>query len=96
MLYIPSVSDVFEAISAIPIGKTMTIVELRNHLARNFGADVACPAKTIGYWKWLAYAAEEEGYASLPWWRVLKDGQPSRHMPGGIETQQSRLDVEKK
>jgi len=30
----------------------------------------------------------------MPWWRVLKDGKPSRHMPGGIAEQLVRLKAE--
>lgn len=95
-LYIPSVSDVFQAISSIPNGETRTIDQLRDHLAKKGNADVACPAKTIKYWKWLAFAAAEEGYTPVPWWRVLKDGKPSRHMPGGIERQNDLIESEKR
>ena len=94
-LYIPSVQDLFDAISSIPKGETRTIVELRSELARKGGADVACPAVTIKYWKWLAAASAEEGYAPLPWWRVMKDGKVSRHMPGGIEAHQKLVQSEK-
>jgi alkylated DNA nucleotide flippase Atl1 len=30
----------------------------------------------------------------IPWWRVLKDGKPSKHMPGGIENQKLMLKSE--
>jgi 6-O-methylguanine DNA methyltransferase, DNA binding domain len=97
-LFIPSPENVANAIRAIPKGKTRTIVELRNDLAAFGSADTACPAKTIKYWKWLAIVSESEASAkanlSIPWWRVLKDGKPSRHMPGGVEEQVSRLNAE--
>ncbi|MBS1728081.1 MAG: MGMT family protein [Armatimonadetes bacterium] len=93
-LYIPSVADVREAINAIPAGKTKTIVELRKILAIKGNADTACPAKVNGYWKWMAFAAEEEGGEPLPWWRVLKDGKVSRHMPGGVDAHRARLKAE--
>lgn len=97
-LFIPSPEDVANAIRAIPKGKTKTIVELRKDLAVFASADTACPAKTIKYWKWLAIASEsqanEKSSLSVPWWRVLKDGKPSRHMPGGVEEQLSRLKAE--
>jgi hypothetical protein len=97
-LFIPSAEDVANAIRAIPEGKTKTIVELRNDLAAFGNADTACPAKTIKYWKWLAIVSESEVSKklnlSIPWWRVLKDGKPSRHMPGGVEEQVSRLKTE--
>ncbi len=93
-LYIPSVEDVREVICAIPFGETKTIVELRRILAAKGNADTACPAKTIGYWKWLAFAAEHEGGEPLPWWRVLKDGKLSRLLPGGIEVHRKKLQSE--
>jgi alkylated DNA nucleotide flippase Atl1 len=30
----------------------------------------------------------------VPWWRVLKDGKPSPHMPGGVEHRMARLRIE--
>jgi hypothetical protein len=90
-LFIPSPVEVANAIAAIPRGETRTIVELRRELAKFGQAETACPAKTIKYWKWLAYVYDEiqgsETIYAVPWWRVLKDGKPSRHMPGGIERQ---------
>ena len=90
-LYIPGPADVARAINAIPTGQTRTIVALRQALATDGAAETACPAATLKYWKWMAQASEEPGgrtspYA-IPWWRVLKDGKPSRHMPGGVERQ---------
>ena len=94
-LYIPSVADVAEVIKAIPKGETKTIEDLRKDLAKIKNAETACPAKTIKYWKWMANLAEEEKMENsmydIPWWRVLKDGKPSRHMPGGIENHKLML-----
>jgi alkylated DNA nucleotide flippase Atl1 len=84
-LYIPSPADVASVITAIPRGETRTIVELRRQLAAIGHAETACPARTVKYWKWLAHASQEGTGYNLPWWRVLKDGKPSRHMPGGFE-----------
>jgi 6-O-methylguanine DNA methyltransferase, DNA binding domain len=94
-LFIPSPNDVAKAVSAIPAGKTKTILELRVDLAKLGNADTTCPAKTIKYWKWLAQASElDNSPYVIPWWRVLKDGKPSRHMPGGIDHQIARLEAE--
>jgi alkylated DNA nucleotide flippase Atl1 len=93
-LYIPSPLEVAEAIRRIPRGETRTIVELRRELAKLGNAETGCPAATIKYWKWLAQATqeypEETAYA-IPWWRVLRDRKPSRHMPGGLERQTALL-----
>jgi hypothetical protein len=94
-LFIPSPLDVAKVIAAIPKGETRTIIDLRRELAVFGKAETACPAKTIKYWKWLSYAYDEvhekESKYVAPWWRVLKDGKPSRHMPGGIERQTALL-----
>lgn len=97
-LFIPGPKDVANVIVAIPKGETRTIVQLRNELALLGKAETACPAKTIKYWKWLAYASEEikegDSLYSVPWWRVLKDNKLSPYMPGGIEGQAMRLKME--
>ena len=97
-LFIPAPEDAAQAIAAIPKGETRTIVELRRELAMRGNAETACPAKTIKYWKWLAHAADEaqasESKYVVPWWRVLKDGKPSQHMPGGIKRQIALLNDE--
>jgi hypothetical protein len=89
-MYIPSTLDVAGAIASIPKGETRTMSELRLMLAALGKAEIACPATTTRYWKWLAFAhdeAEKDPCFTVPWWRVLKNGQPSRAMPGGVERQ---------
>jgi alkylated DNA nucleotide flippase Atl1 len=94
-MFIPAPEDVAKVIAAIPKGETRTIIELRHELAVLGKAETACPAQTIKYWKWLAHAQaeiqDEKSQYITPWWRVLKDGKPSRHMPGGIENQNALL-----
>jgi hypothetical protein len=95
-LYIPSAQDVAQAIRGIDFGSTQTILGLRRGLALAHGADTACPACTIKYWKWLAWANVDvvaEAWV-VPWWRVLKDGKPSRHLPGGVARQLELLQQE--
>lgn len=96
-MYIPSPLEVADAIRRIPRGETRTVSELRRQLASFGNAEIACPAATIKYWKWLAQVTEEipsAGEYAIPWWRVLKDGKPSRHMPGGLERQIALLQAE--
>lgn len=97
-LYIPSVAEVSKAICDIQKGETRTIKELRETLAKNANAETACPAAILKYWKWMANLPEEvkieNSNYDIPWWRVLKDGKPSRHMPGGIENQKLLLKSE--
>lgn len=97
-LFIPGVEEVAKVIADIPKGETRTIVELRRELAGMGGAETACPAVAVKYWKWLAHA-DAEGLHSdspllVPWWRVLKDGKPGKHLPGGEAGQIARLEAE--
>ena len=93
--YLPSVEEVAAAIKSIPTGQTKTIRELRSGLAKIANTDTACPAKILKYWKWMANLSDESKLENsqydIPWWRVLKDGKPSRHMPGGVEHQKKLL-----
>ena len=97
-IYIPSIDEVANAIKSIPKGETRTIEELRTYLAKVGNADTACPAKTIKYWKWMASLDQQvlnnNSKYSIPWWRVLKNGRPSRHMPGCCDNQISILKTE--
>ncbi|HLO98789.1 MAG TPA: hypothetical protein VK171_09370 [Fimbriimonas sp.] len=90
-MYIPSSAEVLAAISEIGSGSTLTVAQLRKKIASQHGADTACPAVVLKVWKWGAAAVETEGYPEFPWWRVTKDGKPSRHMPGGEEEHRLRL-----
>ena len=90
-MYVPSVADVLAAIREIPIGETRTNHQLRQRLAKIGNADTACPFQTNRYWKWLAFACEEEGGEQLPWWRVLKNGKLHDSFPGGPDHQRKLL-----
>lgn len=96
--YIPSVDEVAKLINSIPKGQTRTIHELRFELAKVHNTDTACPAKVLKYWKWMANLPDELKVAyshyDIPWWRVLKDGKLSRHMPGGLAYQKKLLNSE--
>lgn len=93
--YIPSVAEVAKLISSIPKGQTRTIQELRGELAKMHNTDTACPAKVLKYWKWMANLSDElkltHKQYDIPWWRVLKNGKLSRHMPGGVAQQEKLL-----
>jgi alkylated DNA nucleotide flippase Atl1 len=96
--YLPSLEEVARVIKSIPKGKTKTISELRQIIARKAGTETSCPATLLKYWKWMANLSDESKIKykqyDIPWWRVLKDGKPSRHMPGGIPNQMKILKSE--
>lgn len=96
--YIPSVTEVASLIKSIPKGQTRTIKELRMEMAKLHKTDTACPAKILKYWKWMANLPDglkvTNKQFDIPWWRVLKDGKLSRHMPGGVDYQRKILNSE--
>ena len=97
-MYIPAPAEVAEMIAAIPPGETRTLKDLREELAAQGRAQTVCPASITKYWKWLAWASDEDGEVdptfAVPWWRVLKDGKPSRQLPGGVDRQVALLRAE--
>ncbi len=97
-MVIPSPQDVANAVALIPPGETRTILDLRRQLAADAGAEIACPAATIKHWKWVAWASQEPlapaDIQACPWWRILKDGKLSPHLPGGLDHHRQLLDLE--
>lgn len=93
-LYIPSPQEVIDAISEIRKGTVVTVPQMRKIIAAKHDADTACPAAINKYWKWAAAAVVEEGFTPFPWWRLTKDGKPSRHMPGGETAHRAMLEKE--
>jgi alkylated DNA nucleotide flippase Atl1 len=97
-MYVPSPHDIAEAIRAIPYGQTRTLRDIRRDIAVAHHADITCPSRSTLYWKWLAHASAELGNTpspyAIPWWRLLKDGKLSPHMPGGIANHRTLLQHE--
>ena len=80
-------------------GKLVTVGQLREGLATEFGADSTCPMTMGIFLMIVAQAAEEDSQAGkkriAPYWRVLKaDGSLNPKFPGGAEAQATRLRAE--
>jgi len=96
---ISSPQEIDSMIRGIPTGQTVTINDLRQKLAKKYGADIACPI-TTGIFAWIcANAAEEESATGkkdvTPWWRVLKLGNElNPKYPNYPEQQKSFLESE--
>ena len=100
-MYIPAPAEVAGMIAAISPGETRTLKDLREELQAKGRAQTVCPAAINKYWRWLAWASDEEdggddggSQFAVPWWRVLKDGKPGRKLPGGAERQVALLRAE--
>ena len=91
--------DVDAAVRKVRKGKLATVGSLREHLAREHGADTACPLTTGIFLRIAAEAAEEDRRAGkkriTPYWRVVKnDGSLNPKYPGGVTGQTRRLRAE--
>jgi alkylated DNA nucleotide flippase Atl1 len=98
-MVIPAPREVDAIMKSVPRGKLITIKEIRERLAKQHKATVACPL-TCGIFAWIAAHAAEEAAAEgakhvTPYWRTLKTGgELNPKYPGGIATQQQRLEAE--
>ena len=98
-MLIPRPLDVDAFIRKVRRGRVVTMGELRKRLARDAGADTACPLCTGIFVRIAAGAAEEDRAAGkkriIPYWRVVRnDGSMNPKLPGGIEAQTERLKAE--
>ncbi len=91
--------DVDEIIKKVPKGKLITVNQIREIIARKYGATIGCPITTGIFISIAARAAEEdaaEGKQDItPYWRTLKaGGELNPKYPGGTEAQRIRLEKE--
>ena len=80
-------------------GKLVTVKQIMQKLAKDFGADTTCPMTTGIFLRIAAEAAEEDranGKKRItPYWRVLKtDGSLNEKYPGGVKAQSAHLRAE--
>jgi alkylated DNA nucleotide flippase Atl1 len=96
---IPAAREVDALMRAVPEGKLTTINHLREALAAEHGATIACPITTGIFARIAAEAAAEDernGRVDITaYWRTLKsDGELNAKYPGGCEGQKERLEAE--
>ncbi len=95
-MVIPRPLEVDDLIRQVPRGRLVTVRQLRERLARDHHADVACPLTTGIFIRIAAEAAEEDRAAGrsrlTPYWRVLGEGgRLNPKFPGGVTRQAARL-----
>ncbi len=98
-MVIPAPREVDAIMKRVPLGKLITINEIRTALAKKHGANFGCPI-TTGIFAWIAAHAAEEGVAAgekgtTPYWRTLKSGgELNPKYPGGVTELKKRLQSE--
>lgn len=98
-ILIPEPMDMDNLIRKVPLGKLVTQEQLRNYLAREYGAQLTCPLCAGMFLRICAETAEEDlnhGVTKVtPYWRVVKaDGSLNEKFPGGVNAQANRLKEE--
>jgi len=98
-MLVPTPLMVDSLIRRVPRGRLITVDQIREKLAKDFGADFTCPLATGWFLRISAEAAEEDLAVRgksldeiTPYWRVVKrDGRLNEKFPGGVERQAQRL-----
>ena len=95
-MVIPRPLDVDALIRRVPKGKLVTVLQLRQELARCSAVDTACPLCTGIFVRIAAEAADEDRRAGkkriTPFWRVITgEGQLNPKFPGGTNSQRRAL-----
>ena len=94
MYFAPPI-DYDRAMRRVPFGRVTTVGELRARFARESGADFTDPITAGIFVSIAAWACEQRGDGSTPWWRTLKaDGELNSKYPGGTALQRERLEAE--
>ena len=94
MYFAPPI-DYDRAMRRVPFGRVTTVGELRARFARESGADFTDPITAGIFVSITAWACEQRGDGSTPWWRTLKaDGELNPKYPGGTALQREKLEAE--
>jgi alkylated DNA nucleotide flippase Atl1 len=98
-ILIPKPIDVDAQIRKVPRGKVVTLIQLRDKLARAAGADVTCAMVAGMFVRIAAEAACQDLRAGksrvTPYWRVVRDnGRLIEKLPGGPTEQARQLEAE--
>ncbi len=79
----------------VPYGMVITTDAIRDHLAKSYDANFACPLTAGIFINIVANASEERGADKTPYWRTLKKGGLlNEKYPGGAEQQKTLLEME--
>ena len=79
----------------IPNGQLTTAEAIRDHLAKQNGADFTCPLTAGIFMNIAAHASEERQADKTPYWRTLSAGGTlNEKFPGGVDQQKMLLQME--
>ncbi len=94
MYFAPPI-DYDRVMKTVPLGKVITLGQIRDYFAKANNADFTDPITAGIFVSIAAWASEQRDDDKTPYWRTLKaDGELNQKYPGGIEFQKENLEAE--
>jgi len=94
-MYFAPPRDYDRVMRLVPYGKLITVGDIREHFAKESGADFTEPITAgvfVSIAAWASFQREED---KTPYWRTLKNnGELNPKYPGGAEAQKELLESE--
>lgn len=79
----------------VPLGKVITVGKIREHFAKQSGADFTEPITAGVFVSIVAWASYQRSDDETPYWRTLKaNGELNEKYPGGALAQKEKLEKE--
>ncbi len=94
MYFAPPI-DYDTVMKKVPLGKVITVGEIREHFAKQSGADFTEPITAGIFVSIAAWASYQRSDNETPYWRTLKaNGELNEKYPGGALAQKEKLENE--
>ena len=94
-MYFAPPMDYDRVMKQVPMGKVITVGEIREYFAKLNGADFTEPITAGVFVSIAAWASYQRAEDETPWWRTLKaNGELNPKYPGGVEAQKEKLEAE--
>ncbi|WP_073590614.1 MGMT family protein [Anaerocolumna xylanovorans] len=94
-MYFAPPLDYDRVMKTVPIGKVITVGEIREYFAKRNNADFTDPITAGIFVSIAAWASEQRDNDKSPYWRTLKaDGELNPKYPGGVKVQKEKLEAE--
>ncbi|MGN0616640.1 MGMT family protein [Ruminococcus flavefaciens] len=94
MYFAPPI-DYDTVMKKVPLGKVITVGDIREHFAKQSGADFTEPITACIFVSIAAWASYQRSDNETPYWRTLKaNGELNEKYPGGALTQKEKLENE--
>lgn len=94
-MYFAPPMDYDRVMRRVPLGKVITVGEIREYFAAQNGADFTEPITAGIFVSIAAWASHQRSKDKTPYWRTLRaGGELNPKYPGGAEAQKEKLEAE--